>query len=116
MKLPAGKLLKTVPGGLDSLSSLFDEFQGDKFSGYISTNLESGGGQNLGQLVFKEGAPILSEHVAKNKTISGKDALLPLLMDGLKEDAFIEIHGSIDECCAHCTPAAIHAHDNVLDE
>ena len=96
MKLPSGKITKTVAGGLDSFQGLLNELKGSNFSGYIAIGLQKDDGPSKGQIVLKEGLPALSDYEYKGEESLGKDSVNNLIRDGLSKDASLEVHGNID--------------------
>ena len=95
MKLPEGKTTETLTGGLEELKSLANKLVNDNFTGYLLLKREDEGGLQ-GQVVFKEGEPVLSEYISPEKTISGKDSVIPIIECAISGDVSYEVHTSID--------------------
>ena len=100
MKLPKGKVEKTISGGKEVLRELIQEFKESKFDGYLQLISSGDEGESVGQLVFQKGDPILAEW---DGTVEGRKSVLKatgsfdnIILDSVKEDTKIEFHVSVD--------------------
>jgi chromosome segregation ATPase len=96
LKLPKGKISETVSGGVDTLKDKVADLTSNNFTGYLLIIRDDDGSEIQGQIVFKDGEPVLSEFIGKNKTISGPDATIQIIDVSLNDDSKIEVHTSID--------------------
>ena len=96
MKLPLGLITKNVNGGKESIQSLFGQFAGSRFTGYLEVKRTVKKGECVGQLVFKEGTPVLAEHSIAKKSKAGKDCLRSLVKSFITPKAVITVHENID--------------------
>jgi chromosomal replication initiator protein DnaA len=95
LKLPEGKTTETLTGGLEELKSLVNKLVNDNFTGYLLLKRDDEGGLQ-GQMVFKEGEPVLSEYISSEKTISGKESVIPIIECAISGEVSYEVHTSID--------------------
>lgn len=96
MKLPVGKIVKTIPGGANSLKTLIQEFQSTSFSGNITIILAKDNDKSIGQIVFKYGKSLLAEFLEGTASIPGKKSLTHILSASREDDSTIEVHTGID--------------------
>jgi chromosomal replication initiator protein DnaA len=96
LKLPKGKISETVSGGVDTLKDKVTELSSNNFTGYLLILRDDDGTEIQGQVVFKEGEPVLSEFIGRDKTVSGSDATIQIIDLSLNDDSKIEVHTSID--------------------
>jgi chromosomal replication initiator protein DnaA len=96
MKLPSGKVTKTVAGGLDSFKGLLNELNSSSFTGYLAVISKVEDTDSKGQLVIKDGKPVLADHEHSGDENIGPDALNKIIKDGLTGDASIEVHANVD--------------------
>lgn len=96
MKLPSGKVTKSVAGGLDSFQGLLDELRGSSFTGYIAILLDKEDAKSKGQVVMKDGQPALADYEYKGSESIGTGAVNHIVSDGLNSGASIEVHANVD--------------------
>ncbi|MCU0798466.1 MAG: hypothetical protein MUC62_02195 [Candidatus Thermoplasmatota archaeon] len=101
MILPKGSLDVTMKGGPSTIDEMIGQIKRGKVTGYIlvlGTLADQDGkpGEMTGQLVFKEGAPILCEATHQNAPIKGKTSITTLLKAMTVTGNTVELHSKID--------------------
>jgi chromosomal replication initiator protein DnaA len=96
LKLPKGKISESVSGGIDALKDKLNDLNSNNFTGYLLILNDVDGNNIQGQVVYKEGSPVLAEYLSSNNNVSGSDSVIPIIESSLKEESKIEVHTSID--------------------
>ncbi len=101
MILPKGSLDVSMKGGPGTVDEMIGQIKRGKLTGYILVlgtlaDQEGKPWDMTGQLVFKEGAPVLSEAIHHNEPIKGKMSITPLLKAMTVTGNTVEIHSKID--------------------
>ncbi|MCK5024486.1 MAG: hypothetical protein KAR56_02600, partial [Thermoplasmata archaeon] len=90
VKLPSGRILKTLFGGEKSLSEALETLSIGKLDGLIKTSFTRDGEASLGQLVTRKGKPYLAIHDS-GAEIFGEEALYEIARDSVNDDCIIEV-------------------------
>ena len=99
--LPKGTIESQKDGGDEAIKTIMDDITGNKVTGYLlilgALVDEDGSEQKItGQMVFKEGEPILCETTLEGKANKGKKGVFPLLKAMTSTSNKIELHTKID--------------------
>jgi len=100
MILPKGITEYEKPGGEEVMGEVLKDVREKKTTGYLLVlgNLEEGGETKdvTGQMVFKEGEPVLCETILSSDSMKGKEGIHPILKTMMVESNRIELHTKID--------------------
>ena len=90
MRLPSGRLVRSMKGGQWVLRDLLIELEEEKFNGFIRTNLRKGMKYGEGAIVLKDGVPVLASYSYEDE-ISGPECLGHLVEDVMDPGCGIEL-------------------------
>jgi len=80
LRLPSGRLVRSLKGGQWVLRDLLIELEEEKFNGFVRTNLRKGMKYGEGAIVLKDGVPVLASYSYEDE-ISGPECLGHLVED-----------------------------------
>ncbi len=90
VKLPSGRILKTLFGGESGLTDALDALAAGKLDGLVKTSFTRDGRPSIGQLVTRKGKPYLAIHEAGD-ILYGEEAIYELARDSVSEDCIVEV-------------------------
>ncbi len=90
VKLPSGRIVRTLFGGEDALRTAMGYLETGSIDGLVKTSFTRNGGASVGYLVTKKGQPYLASHES-DEELFGDDALFELARDSINEDCIIEV-------------------------
>ena len=90
VKLPSGRILKTLFGGEKALSEALETLSLGKLDGLVKTSFTRDGGASVGYLVTRKGKPYLAVHDS-NIELMGEEALFEIARDSVNDDCIIEV-------------------------
>ena len=96
MKLPEGQVAKEVSGGPKALEEMIKECASDGVSGYIEVRSSRDGRDSIGQVVIRDGTPILSSHMVGEEETPGEGSIRFVLEDSQSNGARLVLHTAID--------------------
>ncbi len=101
MILPKGTIEYQKDGGDEAVKTIMKDITGTKVTGYLlilgMLADDDGSEQKItGQMVFKEGDPILCETTLEGKANKGKKGVFPLLKAMISTSNKVELHTKID--------------------
>ncbi|MEM2899645.1 MAG: hypothetical protein QXT63_02530, partial [Thermoplasmata archaeon] len=91
MKIPKGKLAKTLGGGPDTLRNVYREFKRVARDGYLKTILTGTSRVSVGFLFFIKGKPAISTYNSTMQTF-GIGAVEKVIIDSLEKDTIVEVY------------------------
>ena len=96
MKLPEGKITDTQTGGVEDLKNMIEKLKEDNLTGYLLIKKKEEDTEQVGQIVYKDGEPVLSEFIGPKKTVSGPDSVISIIESTITDEATFEVHTNID--------------------